>query len=183
MRNSLNIQMKEIFAYVWKYSLTLFCFWEQNDAPAYWGEGVKWRGGVVLALQNEFTEIFIYNFFEGFCWEGMSFILTFLQMSSLSNTRSGRTKGNYTNNNKTKQKLNHFWFALTLGDQLGSLCFTIVCLELNGTHRRCVESAKKKISRLPTTFRVTKKSLIHSDMLLLVLHTDEVKNNLWIRLS
>ena len=108
----------------------------------------------------------------------MSFILTFLQMSSLSNTRSGRTKGNYTNNNKTKQKLNHFWFALTLGDQLGSLCFTIVCLELNGTHRRCVESAKKKISRLPTTFRETKKSLIHSDMLLLVLHTDEVKNNL-----
>ena len=160
--------------------LTLSAWW----SPAYWGEEVKWRGGgVVLALQNEFTEIFIYNFFEGFCWEGMSFILTFLQMSSLSNTRSGRTKRNYIDNSKTKQKLNHFWFALTLGDQLGSLCFTIVCLELNGTHRRCVESAKKKISRLPTTFCVTKKSLIHSDMLLLALHTDEVKNNLWIRLS
>ena len=27
------------------------------------GEG----GGVVLALQNEFTEIFIYSLFEGFC--------------------------------------------------------------------------------------------------------------------
>ena len=78
----------------------------------------------------------------------------------MSNTRSGRTKRNYINNNKTKQKLNHFWFALTPGDQLGSLCFTIVCLELNGTHRRCVESAKKKISRLPTTFCVTEKSLL-----------------------
>ena len=39
-------------------------------------------GGVVLELQNEFTEIFIYKFFEGFCWEGMSLILTFLQMSN-----------------------------------------------------------------------------------------------------
>ena len=28
------------------------------------GEG---GGGVVVALQNEFTEIFIYSFFEGFC--------------------------------------------------------------------------------------------------------------------
>ena len=81
MRNSLNIQTKEIFASVWKYSLTLFCFWEQNDASEYWGEGMKWRGGgVVLALQNELAEIFIYNFFEGFCWEGMSFILTFLEL-------------------------------------------------------------------------------------------------------
>ena len=61
--------MKESLASVWKYSLTLFCFLEQNDASAYRGEGVKWRGegGVVVALQNEFTEISIYNFFEGFC--------------------------------------------------------------------------------------------------------------------
>ena len=29
--------------------------------------------GVVLALQNEFTEIFIYSLFEGFCWEGDKF--------------------------------------------------------------------------------------------------------------
>ena len=67
--------MKESLASVWKYSLTLFCFWGQNNASAYRGEGVKWRGGggVVVALQNEFTEIFIYNFFEGFCWEENEF--------------------------------------------------------------------------------------------------------------
>ena len=29
-----------------------------------WGGGGR---GVVLALQNEFTEIFIYSLFEGFC--------------------------------------------------------------------------------------------------------------------
>ena len=34
------------------------------------GEGGR---GVVLALQNEFTEIFIYSLFEGFCWEGDKF--------------------------------------------------------------------------------------------------------------
>ena len=60
--------MKESFASVWKYSLTLFCFWGQNDASAYRGEGVKWRGGggLVVALHDELTEIFIYDFFEGF---------------------------------------------------------------------------------------------------------------------
>ena len=64
--------MKEIFASVWKYFLTLFCFWEQNGTPAYRGEGVKWRGGggggrgVVLALQNEFTEIFYITFLRVF---------------------------------------------------------------------------------------------------------------------
>ena len=30
-------------------------------------------GWVVLAFQNEFTEIFIYNFFEGFCRGGDEF--------------------------------------------------------------------------------------------------------------
>ena len=48
LRNSLNIQMNEIFASGWKYSLTLFCFRVQNDAPAYGGEG----------------EIFIYFFLK-----------------------------------------------------------------------------------------------------------------------
>ena len=64
--------MKESFASVWKYSLTLFCFWGQNDASAYRGEGVKWRGGggLVVALHDELTEIFIYDFFEGFYWVG-----------------------------------------------------------------------------------------------------------------
>ena len=76
--------MKESFASVWKYSLTLFCFWGQNDASAYRGEGVKWRGegGVVVALQNEFTEIFIYYCLKAFAEKKMSFILTFLQMSN-----------------------------------------------------------------------------------------------------
>ena len=66
--------MKEIFASVWKYFLTLFCFWEQNGTPAYRGEGVKWRGGrgVVLALQNEFTEIF-YIIFCRFLLRGNEF--------------------------------------------------------------------------------------------------------------
>ena len=68
-------------------------------------------GGFVLALQNEFTEIFLKVFAEG-----MSFILTFLQMSNFYKKRSGRTKRNYINNNKTKEKLNHFWFALISGD-------------------------------------------------------------------
>ena len=36
-----------------------------------WNGGGK--GGVVVALQNEFTEIFIYSFFEGFCWEENEF--------------------------------------------------------------------------------------------------------------
>ena len=33
---------------------------------------MKWRGGggVVLALQNEFTEIFIYNFLKAFAERG-----------------------------------------------------------------------------------------------------------------
>ena len=46
----------------------VICFWGQNDASAYRGEGVKWRGGggLVLALHDELTEIFIYDFFEGF---------------------------------------------------------------------------------------------------------------------
>ena len=39
-------------------------------------------GGVVVALQNEFTEIFIYNFLNVFAEKEMSFILTFLQMSN-----------------------------------------------------------------------------------------------------
>ena len=38
--------------------------------------------GVVVALQNEFTEIFIYNFLKAFAEKKMSFILTFLQMSN-----------------------------------------------------------------------------------------------------
>ena len=68
--------MKESLASVWKYSLTLFCFWGKNDASAYRGEGV------VVALQNEFTEIFRYNFLKAFAEKKMSFILTFLQMSN-----------------------------------------------------------------------------------------------------
>ena len=39
-------------------------------------------GGVIVALQNEFTEIFIYNFLRVFTENKMSFILTFLQMSN-----------------------------------------------------------------------------------------------------
>ena len=39
-------------------------------------------GGLVVALQNEFTEIFIYNFFKVFVEKKMNFILTFLQMSN-----------------------------------------------------------------------------------------------------
>ena len=70
--------MKESLASVWKYSLTLFCFWGQNDASVYRGEG----GGVVVALQNEFTQIFIYCFLKVFSGKKMSFILTFLQMSN-----------------------------------------------------------------------------------------------------
>ena len=62
---------------VWKYSLMLFCFLGQNDASAYRG------GGVTVALQNECTEIFIYNFLKVFTEKKMSFILTFLQMSNL----------------------------------------------------------------------------------------------------
>ena len=41
--------------------ITLFCFWEQNDAPAYRGER-----GVVLALQNEFSDIFMSFFLKVF---------------------------------------------------------------------------------------------------------------------
>ena len=70
--------MKESLASVWKYSLMLFCFLGQNDASAYRGGG----GGVIVALQNEFTEIFIYNFLRVFTENKMSFILTFLQMSN-----------------------------------------------------------------------------------------------------
>ena len=41
---------------------------------------MKWRGeGGVVALQNEFTETFIYNFLKVFAQKEMSFILTFLQ--------------------------------------------------------------------------------------------------------
>ena len=47
---------------------------------------MKWRGegggGVVVALQNEFTEIFMHNFLKAFAEKKMSFILTFLQMSN-----------------------------------------------------------------------------------------------------
>ena len=68
--------MKESLASVWKYSLMLFCFLGQNDASAYRG------GGVIVALQNEFTEIFIYNFLKVFTEKKMSFILIFLQMSN-----------------------------------------------------------------------------------------------------
>ena len=39
-------------------------------------------GGVIVALQNEFTEIFIYNSLKVFTEKKMSFILTFLQMSN-----------------------------------------------------------------------------------------------------
>ena len=70
--------MKESLASVWKYSLMLFCFLGQNDASAYRGGGV----GVIVALQNEFTEIFIYNFLRVFTENKMSFILTFPQMSN-----------------------------------------------------------------------------------------------------
>ena len=70
--------MKESLASVWKYSLMLFCFLGQNDASAYRGGG----GGVIVALQNEFTEIFIYNFLRVFTENKMSFILTFPQMSN-----------------------------------------------------------------------------------------------------
>ena len=69
--------MKESLASVWKYSLMLFCFLVQNDASAYRG-----GGGVIVALQNEFTEIFIYNFLKVFTKKKMIFILTFLQMSN-----------------------------------------------------------------------------------------------------
>ena len=44
------------------------------------GEGKG--GGVVVALQNEFTEIFMHNFLKAFAEKKMSFILTFLQMSN-----------------------------------------------------------------------------------------------------
>ena len=45
--------------------------------------------GVFVALLNEFTEIFVYNFFEGFCWEGNEFHpITFLQMSNYKPKRS-----------------------------------------------------------------------------------------------
>ena len=37
---------------------------------------------MIVALQNEFTEIFIYNFLKVFTEKKMSFILTFLQMSN-----------------------------------------------------------------------------------------------------
>ena len=50
-------------------------------------------GGVgFLALQNEFTEIFIYGFLKVFAEREMSFMLTFQQM--LSNTRSRRSRRN-----------------------------------------------------------------------------------------
>ena len=68
--------MKESLASVWKYSLMLFCFLGQNDASAYRG------GEVIVTLQNEFTEIFIYNFLKVFTEKKMSFILTFLKMSN-----------------------------------------------------------------------------------------------------
>ena len=42
----------------------------------------KGGGGVIVALQNKFTEIFIYNFWKVFTEKKMSFILTFLQMSN-----------------------------------------------------------------------------------------------------
>ena len=53
----------------------------QHTEERGWNGGGK-GGGVVVALQNEFTEIFIYNFLKAFAEKKMSFILTFLQMSN-----------------------------------------------------------------------------------------------------
>ena len=41
---------------------------EESGLNGEWSNGEGGGGrGVVLALQNEFTEIFIYSLFEGFC--------------------------------------------------------------------------------------------------------------------
>ena len=47
---------------------------EESGPNGEWSNGEGGGGRVVvLALQNEFTEIFIYSLFEGFCWEGDKF--------------------------------------------------------------------------------------------------------------
>ena len=141
LRNSLNIQMKEIVASVenipWGYFVSGSKMILQHTEERGWNGG---GGGVVLALQNEFNEIFLKVFAEG-----MSFILTFLQMSNFHKKRSGRTKRNYINNNKTKEKSNHFWFAFTSGDQLGSLCFTIVSWTKRYTTKMCRKCWEKDL--------------------------------------
>ena len=43
---------------------------EESGSNGEWSSGESEGGGgrgVVLAFQNEFTEIFIYSLFEGFC--------------------------------------------------------------------------------------------------------------------
>ena len=54
----------------------------QHTEERGWNGGGKGGGGVVVALQNEFTEIFMHNFLKAFAEKKMSFILTFLQMSN-----------------------------------------------------------------------------------------------------
>ena len=62
----------------WRYFVSGGKMMLQHTEERGWNE---W--GVVVALLNEFTEIFVYNFFEGFCWEGNEFHpITFLQMSN-----------------------------------------------------------------------------------------------------
>ena len=48
----------------------------QHTEERGWNGGAGGGGGwVIAALQNEFTEIFVYNFFEGFYWGENEFYL------------------------------------------------------------------------------------------------------------